>query len=532
MILGIVGDAVLWLCCVIAFIVCTRRYRELCVLIVFSALGYCACLQQKPLPTHVSGVVSVSSGELMHLIEDSGKRRKVIASSPVSAGCYISAQVKECSIGLVPGRMKQRFLRLVKYDKIEPAGVSRRGEVYDACYERMSPDAASVISALTVGVSNMSAELRAVFANSGLSHLLAISGLHVGLVCGGSWFLMRRVMALLFFENMEFAAMIISLVIGFLYTMLAGCGVSLIRARMMFTLAAIARSFNRFSDYKRLWGLTACLILWNSPEEWHAPGFVLSFAATAALLVEHKLLHLITAPYVAYFFFQIPLGSFAANIIAIPWTTFVLMPVVIVNFILWCIGINGFFAITELCASVLIAMSHVFACVPVLRVPLQPAYAIALYSWCAFMFFAYNREGLRYLGFGLICFAVSALLAPRGQIAMKAGSQFGLWDGEVLWVSDNCSLASHRWSQALGGVCIKQITSNDNLLDTLDGVLWKGHERRVWWGRHAVLKSVAKHAQVRLWKKKPRCLEYKIAECIDTDEDAWVWLDSGEVYVI
>ncbi len=57
-------------------------------------------------------------------------------------------------------------------------------------------------------------------------------------------------------------------------------------------------------------------------------------------------------------------------------------------------------------------------------------------NWTIFMVLFFITNELRYCTTGIDMFAFMLVLAePRRQIAMKHGSNFGQWDGGVLWVS-------------------------------------------------------------------------------------------------
>ncbi|PTM59535.1 DNA internalization-related competence protein ComEC/Rec2 [Desmospora activa] len=117
------------------------------------------------------------------------------------------------------------------------------------------------------------------FALLGLIHLLAISGLHVGIFVGClfgglQWSGMRR----------ERAAAVTMLAIP-IYVLLTGAGVPVVRAGMMGILALLALMLRRFSDSLSFLAVAlVAMLIWN-PYALFEVGFQLSFTVTAALLI-------------------------------------------------------------------------------------------------------------------------------------------------------------------------------------------------------------------------------------------------------
>ncbi len=147
---------------------------------------------------------------------------------------------------------------------------------------RIPGDAGAVCRAMTAGDrSGITPELRAAYSRSGLSHLLAVSGLHTGIVFALVnlllWWLplLRRGHLL---RNLLAAACI------WIYVAAAGFPPSAVRAAVMFTMlqSALASA----SEYNGLNALAAAafgMLLWN-PAWLEDISFQLSFAAVAAIL--------------------------------------------------------------------------------------------------------------------------------------------------------------------------------------------------------------------------------------------------------
>ena len=219
-----------------------------------------------------------------------------------------------------------------------------------ASFARQLPDhpALGVLSALAVGdESGISSEQWALFNRLGVSHLLSISGAHIGLVAGlafalvwGMWSRMPRLV-----QRWPAAqpAAIAALVSAAAYTLLSGAEVPAQRALLMATVALGAVLLQRPAATSRGLALALWVVLIWEPAAPLRPGFWLSFGAVTAILYSlsgppqdaGRVQRIIRAqwavtvaliPPILIFFQQIPLLSPVANIIAIPWVGSTVLP--------------------------------------------------------------------------------------------------------------------------------------------------------------------------------------------------------------
>ncbi len=117
------------------------------------------------------------------------------------------------------------------------------------------------------------------FALLGLAHLLAISGLHVGVFVGAVYGLLKGIGL-----TREKAAGLVILLLP-LIVLLTGAGAPVIRAAIMAGLALLAVILRRWKDGLTFLAVAAwALLIWN-PYQLFQPGFQLSFVVTLALLV-------------------------------------------------------------------------------------------------------------------------------------------------------------------------------------------------------------------------------------------------------
>ena len=146
-----------------------------------------------------------------------------------------------------------------------------------------------VLRALVIGDrSALSADMRRLFRDTGTSHLMAISGLHIGLVAALGFVIFaaiwRRIPALVARVPAPVAGAMVGLGLSTVYAVLAGFSLPTQRAIVMLSVFAIAiwrRRDSRPADV--LATAAGSVLLWN-PASVIAAGFWLSFGAVAAIM--------------------------------------------------------------------------------------------------------------------------------------------------------------------------------------------------------------------------------------------------------
>ena len=191
-----------------------------------------------------------------------------------------------------------------------------------------------------------------VFRVTGTSHLVAISGLHIGLLAGFIFFLVRRLWpycgsAALHLASPR-AAAIIGLFIAALYAALSGFAIPAQRALIMLTIVMISIfSMHKVKSANVLsWALLSVLLL--DPLAVLSAGFWLSFGAVSIIAVVafsrintlqshfnwvrlQWRISLILIPVLLFLFQQASLVSPVSNLVAIPVISFIVVPIVLVG---------------------------------------------------------------------------------------------------------------------------------------------------------------------------------------------------------
>ncbi len=227
----------------------------------------------------------------------------------------------------------------------------------------------AVLSALIIGKTELiSRELREAFSRAGASHLLAISGLHVGIVATCSLFMFKLLLSRSSFLLrrawvLKGAALLSFLpVIG--YGLISGMSPSTQRAVIMICVFLFAFLFDRDYDPANTLATAATAILIVSPQSLFSISFQLSFAAVTAILYGFYLMPGLrkkgggnavirfrntillflmvsafaitgTAPLVMHYFNQFSLLGIVSNLVLIPLIGFTVVPLGLLATILY-----------------------------------------------------------------------------------------------------------------------------------------------------------------------------------------------------
>ena len=158
----------------------------------------------------------------------------------------------------------------------------------------LSSDEYAFLSALTLGYkADLSHELKEAFRASGTSHILAVSGLHVGIVYliimslfsflgkRGRWFIVKQLLILLFLWG---------------YVFITGMPVSVIRAAIMLSFFCIGALFHKRGFTYNTLAAAAFFILLINPFYLFSVGFQLSFASVFSILFFQPKLSVLFVP--------------------------------------------------------------------------------------------------------------------------------------------------------------------------------------------------------------------------------------------
>lgn len=211
--------------------------------------------------------------------------------------------------------------------------------------------------------------------SAGLAHILAISGLHMGLVTGSIYgialFILVRLERLARSRDVRKIAAVIGIITATLYLILSGASVATQRAYIMACIIFLALILDRQAISIRSVSVAAFLTLWMHPEALVSPGFQMSFSAVLALVVVYRywdsrrvykgrpgfvgrvwndfkalsvtslVAGTATSGFAVLHFNRIAVYGFFANLLAMPFFTFWVMPAAILVYASMVFGLEA-----------------------------------------------------------------------------------------------------------------------------------------------------------------------------------------------
>ncbi|SNS76990.1 ComEC/Rec2 family competence protein [Tropicimonas sediminicola] len=362
--------------------------------------------------------------------------------------------------------------------------VFRMRMAISAAVQERIPGAAGAFAAaiLTGDRSAMPREVVENLRNSNLAHLLAISGLHMGLLTGSVFAALRGLLALVPWLALRFpirkAAALGALAVGAFYLALSGGAVSTMRAFVMVSVMLVAVILERRAISLRSVALAATLLLVISPEALLGPGFQMSFAATTALVAAFGALRTqrermnrlprwlmpvlavvlssavagaATAPYSAAHFNRLADYGLLANLASVPLMGALVMPAAVTAAVLWPFGLAApaFWAMQMGLEWILYVADRVAGMDGAVTHVISPGDAVLPLLTLGFLFTLIWCGRMRWIGLGAVAVALAlwtqasrpdALIADTGGLVGIMGP-----DGRALSRPRGDGFAAQVW---------------------------------------------------------------------------------------
>jgi len=251
------------------------------------------------------------------------------------------------------GIFDQAFLTSVEWEKVDK--INRRQSIFIAGSEYIKKvikqsitdtKARAIALALVTGYrDDIDQEMYSNYAKTGLVHLLAISGLHMGIFYLGTQWMLGFLPLL---KRNKKILIIVSLIIMWVYALLTTFPPSVQRASLMFTFLGLGQIISRRIPSLQFLFLSAFLMLLFKPQLLWEVSFQLSYTAVLGILLFYKPLRrnfytssiitskvldiicltlsaqVFTFPLAIYYFHQFPTLFIFTNIVAIPIVTFII----------------------------------------------------------------------------------------------------------------------------------------------------------------------------------------------------------------
>lgn len=270
------------------------------------------------------------------------------------------------------------YVRTGSVDDAADAGIAQtwlrfRAALAERIDARMpNPDAAALTRALTLGERSRFSDAQwTLLRRTGTTHLVAISGLHVGLVAAMSfWVLLRIGLRLPYVaaRHAWVAAACLTALVATFYAALAGFSTPTQRALVMLFVALSSLVWKRRPGHWHCLSVALVLVVVYDPFATLSVSFWLSFGAVAILLLLGgcrsirgeaapsssirafaRLQWCVTlglAPLIVGYFGELSIAAPIVNLVAIPWFSFVLVPLTLIAAACAYVGVDGMGVVT------------------------------------------------------------------------------------------------------------------------------------------------------------------------------------------
>lgn len=366
-----------------------------------------------------------------------------------------------------------------KVERLEQSGTGQSARLRLASHiaARLPGGEGSIAIALATGTQNWISEADAnAMRRSGLAHLLSISGLHVSALIGGVIFIMMRLLALSPYLALRWPLLLVAAcaggAVGIGYTLFTGAEVPTIRSCVAAILVIAGLALGREAISLRLIATGALFVMLFWPEAVVGPSFQMSFIAVTAivalyeypparalferreegrgrqllrnfgaLLITGLAVELALTPIAFAHFHRSGLLGALANMVAIPLTSFVVMPAEVAALALDVVGLGApAWWVVGVSLKLLLWLAHLVSAQPYATVSMPVAGGAAFpVAMLGLLWLMLWRTGLRWLG-------IPVALAGFGlTLSASAPDVLVTSDGRhVAWRTDNGALVLLR----------------------------------------------------------------------------------------
>ena len=220
-----------------------------------------------------------------------------------------------------------------------------------------SPAEIGIAEALLIGYRNdLDKDLVQAYSNTGVVHIIAISGLHIALIYAA---LLRLFSIFKYSKARKWLEPVIILVVIWAFTLIAGAAPSVLRAAIMFTFIVAGKFIGKNGNVYNTLAASAFVLLTINPFYLWDVGFQLSYAAVFSIIIFFRPLNTLlyfrnsflrwvwqlcavslsaqvfTMPLVVYHFHQFPLSFLVSNLLVVPLSAVVLFAELFLFLVSW-----------------------------------------------------------------------------------------------------------------------------------------------------------------------------------------------------
>jgi competence protein ComEC len=207
-------------------------------------------------------------------------------------------------------------------------------------------DELGIAEALLIGYTNdLDKDLVQAYSNTGVVHIIAISGMHLGLIYVMLVFLFSKIPGI---NKSKWLQVVLILSCLWLFSLVTGGSASVLRSAVMFSFITVGRTFFKESSIFNSLAASAFVMLCYNPYYLWDVGFQLSYLAVVGIVIFQKPIYnlvyiknkyvdyvwkmvavttaaqVLTFPVCIYYFHQFPLLFLITNLVAVPLSTIIL----------------------------------------------------------------------------------------------------------------------------------------------------------------------------------------------------------------
>lgn len=222
---------------------------------------------------------------------------------------------------------------------------------------RTGKDELGIAEALLIGYTNdLDKDLVQAYSNTGVVHIIAISGMHLALIYVLLVWLFAKILGI---NKSKWLQLVLILACLWMFSILTGASPSVLRAAVMFSFIAVGKNFYKQASIYNSLAASAFVLLCYNPYYLWAVGFQLSYLAVLSIVIFQKPIYnciyiknkwldkawqlmavsisaqLLTFPVCIYYFHQFPNLFLISNMIAVPLSGLILYAEIVLVAFSW-----------------------------------------------------------------------------------------------------------------------------------------------------------------------------------------------------
>lgn len=385
---------------------------------------------------------------------------------PDSFDYQLDAKIKKiAAYGFIAGEVK--ILEKGKISNFDEWFLSLREKIRQNIYAALKGDEAAIAAAFLIGdQKEISKDLSTKIRNSGLAHLLSISGFHLSLAGAIFFFSIRFLLSrnenlTLKFDLKKIAAFLAIFAVYF-YLKIADSPLPAQRAFILVLFGLLSLLFDRKLDAKRATMFAVLLMILANPYVIFSVSFQLSFAAILVLISFSKpkqnyfwqiillsiFIQIATLPFLVHHFRNVSLLGFIGNLLAIPLASFFILPLGFLALIFMPLNLaSPFLWLMNLGVLALEKIANFITSLPYSHFssPWLPGSGLALASF-GLLIICLGKSKIRLIGalIFLLSFLTIFSIKNPDLIFEKNQKFFAVYDGENLFFSKKLRASKQR----------------------------------------------------------------------------------------